>query len=165
MDSLDKLLADLDAVDQSKKTKIEPAQLPKKQLISTEKLLSDLDAIDLPKANHQQIPVFHPKVIATESRDTNLESLLSQVKSDAEQKKLAAKQAEELQLQQQQLAFKKQEEKRKAARKRQAEEWLKTLEPLSTEGIWFTDFAKNYLSSLEAAIDYLEASERASLNQ
>lgn len=38
-----------------------------------------------------------------------------------------------------------------------AEEWLKTLDPNSSEGRWFEEFACNYRSRIEAAIDYLEA--------
>lgn len=38
-----------------------------------------------------------------------------------------------------------------------AEAWLKALDPYSDEGLWFEQFAYNYASRLEAAIDYLEA--------
>lgn len=38
-----------------------------------------------------------------------------------------------------------------------AEEWLKALDPNSSEGRWFEEFACNYRSRIEAAIDYLEA--------
>jgi len=34
----------------------------------------------------------------------------------------------------------------------EANEWLKKLDPLSGEGLWFEEFAKNYPSRLEAAI-------------
>lgn len=61
---------------------------------------------------------------------------------------------------QQQLAAQQQAEAIRKRRERQAKQWLKELDPLTTEGIWFTDFARNYSSLLEAAIDYLEASER-----
>lgn len=37
----------------------------------------------------------------------------------------------------------------------QAKEWLKNLDPLSSEGLWFKEFAKHYPSELEAALDYL----------
>ena len=35
--------------------------------------------------------------------------------------------------------------------------WLKKLDPLSSEGIWFENFAKKYSSKLAAAIDYLQS--------
>ncbi len=39
----------------------------------------------------------------------------------------------------------------------QADEWLKKLDPLSGEGLWFAEFAKNYPSRLEAAIALIAA--------
>ncbi len=38
-----------------------------------------------------------------------------------------------------------------------AREWLKNLDPLSGEGLWFEEFAKNYPSKLEAAIALMES--------
>lgn len=40
---------------------------------------------------------------------------------------------------------------------RQAETWLKNLDPYSDEGFWFEQFALSYSSKLEAAIEYLKA--------
>lgn len=41
------------------------------------------------------------------------------------------------------------------ARSEAAQKWLKALDPLSGEGLWFAEFAKNYDSHLEAAIALL----------
>ena len=49
------------------------------------------------------------------------------------------------------------EQRKKKAMMRQAEEWLKRLDPYSDEGIWFEEFAYSYESKLAAAIDYLAA--------
>ncbi|BAU10710.1 hypothetical protein LEP3755_12020 [Leptolyngbya sp. NIES-3755] len=38
-----------------------------------------------------------------------------------------------------------------------AQEWLKNLDPNSSEGRWFEEFACNYENRTVAAIDYLEA--------
>jgi len=38
-----------------------------------------------------------------------------------------------------------------------AREWLKMIDPLSGEGLWFEEFAKNYPSKLEAAIALMES--------
>ncbi|PZO43462.1 MAG: hypothetical protein DCF19_05860 [Pseudanabaena frigida] len=38
-----------------------------------------------------------------------------------------------------------------------ATEWLKHLDPLCSEGLWFEEFAKNYSSRLEAAIALLQS--------
>ena len=40
---------------------------------------------------------------------------------------------------------------------KQATSWLKQLDPLSGEGLWFEEFAKNYPSKLEAAIALLSS--------
>ncbi|MEB3225650.1 MAG: hypothetical protein VKJ86_07580 [Synechococcus sp.] len=40
-----------------------------------------------------------------------------------------------------------------------AETWLKELDPLSNEGLWFMEFAKSYNDRLSAAIEYLQALE------
>jgi hypothetical protein len=49
---------------------------------------------------------------------------------------------------------------RRAQLTEQAKEWLKWLNPKSEEGLWFEEFACNYESRLEAAIDYLEALQK-----
>lgn len=40
-----------------------------------------------------------------------------------------------------------------------AQQWLKTLDPYSPEGMWFNEFAHPYDSRLTAAMEYLEALE------
>lgn len=52
-------------------------------------------------------------------------------------------------------------QQRRAELAKQAKTWLKKLNPRSTEGQWFEEFACNYESREEAAIDYLEALEEA----
>ncbi len=56
---------------------------------------------------------------------------------------------------QQQLEQLKQQ--RRAELRHTAQQWLNKLSPQSEEGRWFDEFACNYASQLEAAIDYLEA--------
>lgn len=46
-------------------------------------------------------------------------------------------------------------QRRRKALVKQAEMWLKKLDPYSDEGFWFQQFADSYDSKLEAAIDYL----------
>lgn len=157
MNSLDKFLADLDAVDQPEYRNINKSK-PENQGSSKEQLLADLAAIDQPRENNQN--AYQAKINLPKSKDPNLETLLSQVKLDYEQKELAELEEKEFVLYQQQLAIQKQEEANKKRREKQAQKWLRALDPLTTEGIWFTDFARNYPSVLEAAIDYLAALER-----
>jgi hypothetical protein len=56
----------------------------------------------------------------------------------------------------QQIA-KQQKTKDQEAIAKTATEWLKKLDPLDGEGLWFEEFAKNYDSRLEAAIALLQS--------
>lgn len=85
------------------------------------------------------------------------DALLSQIKTEfAEQDK-----AEELKIQQQikeeKLRQEQIKQQQKQALTKEAEAWLKKLNPRSAEGLWFEEFAYSYSSKLEAAIDYLQA--------
>jgi hypothetical protein len=42
----------------------------------------------------------------------------------------------------------------------QAKAWLEELDPLSSEGLWFTEFAKKYPSPLLAAMELLQHQKR-----
>ena len=152
MDSLDKLLADLNAVDQPKPSNLDQAQ--------TDKLLAALAAINQSRENPQSTDQSSPKSSSSKAKDPHLETLLSQLKLGYEQQELEEQKKKQVLLHQQQLAAQQQSEAIRKRRERQAKQWLKELDPLTTEGIWFTDFARNYSSLLEAVIDYLEASER-----
>ncbi|TVQ62417.1 MAG: hypothetical protein EA366_02765, partial [Spirulina sp. DLM2.Bin59] len=69
--------------------------------------------------------------------------------------------AAQLRAQEEQLRAQRGREMERQERRRaitpKAQAWLKTLDPYSEEGLWFEQFAYNYGSRLEAAIDYLEA--------
>jgi len=71
------------------------------------------------------------------------------IEQAARQQQLVAEQQRQAQAQQ----------ARRAALTRTAQDWLRSLDPLSTEGLWFNQFAEQYASRLEAAIDYLAALE------
>ena len=47
--------------------------------------------------------------------------------------------------------------KEQQAKSESAQKWLQALDPLSGEGLWFAEFAKNYDSYLEAAIALLSS--------
>lgn len=76
-----------------------------------------------------------------------------------EQKRQAQLRAEEQkrqeQLRQEQLRQAELKRQKQIAAAKQAEEWLKRLNPRSGEAAWFEEFATKYESKLEAAIDYL----------
>lgn len=116
------------------------------------------------KAEYDQPGVQQPQQkIQTENFEqrrqstSQIDSLLAQVKADYQQHD----QVEELKKQQQFQEDQRQEEQIKQqefeAVKIKAIAWLKKLDPLSSEGIWFENFAKKYSSKLAAAIDYLQS--------
>lgn len=116
--------------------------------------------------NHPQTTPKPP--IKTPTKTQNLRSqdpsgidkLLLEVKADLEQKDIEA----ELERQQRAEVVAKIQAQIRAqqqqALEKKAEEWLKQLEPFSTEGLWFESFAKNYPSQLAAAIEYLQEQEQ-----
>jgi predicted ribosome quality control (RQC) complex YloA/Tae2 family protein len=112
---------------------------------SIDKLLAALEAVDNPTVNRDRSQ--HLPTVPTKSND--IEELLNRVKRDFEQKELIEVQTEKVKLQQQQ-------QQKKANLEKTARQWLKNLDPLSGAGLWFTDFARNFSSPLEAAIAYLE---------
>ena len=91
------------------------------------------------------------------------ENLIEQLRSDYQRKKTVVTQNRT----QNNLAAIQQEElRRQRTRKaltRQAQQWLKNLDPNSDEGLWFEEFSYSYESKLEAAIDYLEALHQSDL--
>lgn len=147
MDSIDKLLAQIKAEYQESDLQEQP-QPPSKQDSSLDSLLNEIEAEPHP-VKQQQIPL-------AQKNEAPLNSLLSDIKADYEaqaraeesrrQEQLKAEERRKQQLKQQELE----------GLKRRAIAWLKKLDPLSTEGLWFENFAENYSSKLEAAIVYLQ---------
>jgi len=88
-----------------------------------------------------------------------IESLLAEVKGQYETQDAAVQEVQRQQLAAEQQRQAQLQQARRAAVSRTAETWLKNLDPLSTEGLWFNQFAEKYTSKLEAAIDYLSALE------
>jgi hypothetical protein len=115
---------------------------------SIDKLLAALDAVDNPKVSRDRSQPS-PTIPA---KSNDIEELLNRVKRDFEQKELIEVQTQKVKLHQEQ-------QQKKANSERTAKQWLKNLDPLSGEGLWFTDFARNFSSPLEAAIAYLEPHE------
>lgn len=135
MESIDDLLAELKAEYQPEKPQILPKQ-PQKPVIP-------------------QIPTVTRKNYTGKPSQTDF--LLQQIKAEYEEQEKAEKFKKEEELQQEQIKQQQILNQQKKALKKQAEEWLKKLDPLSEEGLWFEEFAYKYPSKLEAAIDYLQA--------
>src|SRR6476469_7817680 len=95
----------------------------------------------------------------TRSPQDPIESLLAEVKGQYETQDAAVQEVQRQQLAAEQQRQAQLQQARRAAVSRTAESWLKNLDPFSTEGLWFNQFAEKYTSKLEAAIDYLSALE------
>jgi len=148
--SIDDLLASIEG-----KAPVKPAQAmtppPTGQpSLSIDDLLTSIEGTT-PKSqvpvippNLNNEPVLIPAPLITPDR--HLEQELRQVAQDIEeqekqkQRELEAQRREQLQV-----------------KAKEAQAWLKQLDRLSSEGIWFEEFAKKYPSELEAALDYLFA--------
>ncbi|AFZ02825.1 salt stress protein, Slr1339 family [Calothrix sp. PCC 6303] len=109
----------------------------------------------LPNSNSQTPQNKSASSTPKKSGSNSVDRLLTEVQADFQEKDLA----EELQHKQQIEAerIKKEQLKIQQAEvfKKQAEDWLKNLDPLSSEGLWFERFAEQYPSKLEAAVEYL----------
>lgn len=94
-----------------------------------------LAAIDAKPQQKTPAPVDKYTVQST----SDIEHLLSEVKTDYVQKnrELERHKAKEME--------------------KQAIAWLRNLDPMSSEGLWFEQFAQKYPSKVTAAIDYLRS--------
>ncbi|MBD2042364.1 salt stress protein, Slr1339 family [Microcoleus sp. FACHB-672] len=84
-------------------------------------------------------------------------NLLAELKGEYEEEAKAEEQKRQQQLKEEQIRQEKLKQQQREAISKQAQAWLKTLDPLSDEGLWFEEFAYKYPSKQEAAIDYLQA--------
>jgi hypothetical protein len=109
----------------------------------------------LPNPNSQTSQNKSVSSAPKKAGSNSIDRLLGELQADFQEKDLA----EELQQKQKIEAERIKNEKLKMQQaevfKKQAEDWLRKLDPLSSEGLWFERFAEQYPSKLEAAIDYL----------
>lgn len=139
MDSIDKLLSELKAEYQK------PANPPPERTEEVEKVKLDSS------------PLSSSFSTSSSAKKDVIDNVLSQVKQDFEHKELLEEQQKQQLLEEQRIRQEKLKVKELEGLKKQAQEWLNKLEPLSPEGLWFESFAKSYNSQLEAAIEYLQA--------
>ncbi|MFN6501193.1 MAG: salt stress protein, Slr1339 family [Nostoc sp. DedQUE01] len=127
MDSIDKLLAEL----QTEYKEEQPKQQPPKS--TTAKSFIPLS----------------PKSASL------MDNLLAEVKADFVEKDAAEELKRQEELEQERIRQEQLKVKQLEVLKVQAKEWLGKIDPLSPEGLWFESFAESYPSKLEAAIEYL----------
>ncbi len=142
MDEIDKLLSQIEASNR-KNTKI-PKQQPKAASLQPS---SDIDSLLAEvQADFTNLPTTSNSL---KNDSPAIDSILSQVKANYEEQGQARLQLKQQQLEAEQL-------KQIETLKTRAKEWLKQLDPLSTEGLWFERFAEGYPTKIEAAVNYLQ---------
>ncbi len=124
-------------------------------------LLSELqDEYSYTKPKSPQSNLSRNKAISSHPKSTSaIDKLLADVKSDFQQKDLAEELQRQEELQAEQVRQGQLKAKRQEGLKKEAKSWLKNLDPLSSEGLWFERFAEGYPSKLDAAVEYLQSME------
>ncbi len=102
-----------------------------------------------------QAPQTKPLISSVPSGDA-IDRLLTEVKADFAQQDLAEELQKQQQLEQERIKQAQLKAQQLAALRKQAQDWLGKLDPLSPEGLWFERFAEKYSSKIEAAVDYLQ---------
>ncbi len=108
----------------------------------------------LPPLPPRQAQVSWQKTIVSSSAEN---SLLVELKAEVEEKQKEEELKRQQQLKEEQLRQERIKQQQRQALTKEAQEWLKKLNIRSAEGLWFEEFAYDYPSKLEAAIDYLQA--------
>jgi hypothetical protein len=130
MDSLDKLLGELKAEYHQTKS---PGSQPQK--------------------NTAKSSTAPPKSLSLE------DSLLAHVRADFAQQDALEELQKQQAIEQEQIRQAEIKAQGLAALRGEAQAWLKTLDPFSSEGLWFERFAEGYPSKIDAAMGYLQSDE------
>ncbi len=149
MESIDDILSQLKSEYEDKDN---PKPQPKKPPLTKEELYQPPIAVTPPSQNSWQSNVV-PSAAEYSLLDELKAEFAEQDREEEIKKQQKLKEEEQIQerIRQQQCQ----------AIKKEAEAWLKKLNPRSAEGLWFEEFAYSYSSKLEAAIDYLQAIKEA----
>lgn len=140
MDEIDKLLANLNQSSTPPVSK-SPQPAADSSTRSIDDLLSQIEI-----SQPQSPPPAPPP-----------QRLLEEMKAEHDQQQAELERQAERERQRKQRRLENLKQQRRLALVEKAEQWLKSVDPKSSEGRWFEEFACNYSSRLEAAIDYLEA--------
>lgn len=143
MDEIEQLLSQIQAEDRDANTpKQQLKALPLEPSSNLDSLLAEV------QADFTNLPLASKYLT---NNPPEIEHILLQVKANYDTQDQERSQLKQQQLQAEQL-------KQVETLKLRAKAWLKQLDPLSTEGLWFERFAEGYATKLEAAINYLQAS-------
>ena len=141
MESIDRLLADIKAEYEEKD---KPAEVKNPPALKAEKPEKPTYLPPAPPKTKNLYPLSEY-------------SLIGELKAEYEERDKAEEMKRQQQLQEEQRRQQQLLEQQRHKLTLAAQEWLKELEPLSDEGLWFEELAGKYPSRLEAAIDYLQA--------
>jgi hypothetical protein len=110
-------------------------------------------------------PPVPPAVTPVSDRATSpgVDRLLAELGGEYREKDQAEAQERQQRQAEEQSQRERFQQLQRQALRRDAEAWLKKLDPLSGEGLWFGEFAEGYPSRLDAAIDYLAALKEVQL--
>lgn len=131
MDSIDKLLAEIQA--EYKGEKPQPQQ-PQKPKVTTAKTF----------------------ITSASGSDGLIDHLLADVKADFAEQDAAEELRKKQELEQEKIRQAQLKTQQLENLQKQAQAWLSKLDPFSSEGLWFERFAQAYPSKLDAAIEYLQ---------
>jgi len=129
MDSIDKLLAELQA------------------------------EYDEPATPQQPPPQRKTFIQAPPKSTSLIDNLLAEVKADFVEKDTAQELRIQQELEQERIKQQQLKAQQLEVLQKKAKDWLGKLDPLSSEGLWFEKFAEGYSSKLQAAIEYLQTNE------
>ncbi|MBD1835967.1 hypothetical protein H6F61_25590 [Cyanobacteria bacterium FACHB-472] len=149
MESIDDILASVKAeyeVKDNPKLLHNPQQL-KEKLVNPHAIAPSVKVVE-------NLPLQPGKNNLSSSHE---DRVIAQVKAEFEEQEKAQKLKQQQQLAEKKIKQEQIKHQQREALASQAKEWLKNLNPLSEEGLWFEEFAYAYPSKLDAAIDYLQA--------
>ena len=145
MESIDDLLNQIKAEYQEKDN---PKPQPKQPTLKAEDIFQESSAPTPPPQSYGQ------KNVTPSAAEYNL---LSELKTEFAQQEREEELKRQEKLKEEQKRLEQIRKQQRQALTKEAQEWLKKLNPRSDEGLWFEEFAYSYSSKLDAAIDYLQA--------
>ena len=112
-----------------------------------------------PKQQQSKSPTAKSVILPSPKSASFLDNLLAEVQADFAEEDAAIELKRQQELEQERIRQEQLKAKQLEALKVKAKVWLAKVDPLSSEGLWFESFAESYSSKLEAAIEYLRNNE------
>jgi hypothetical protein len=145
MDPIDQLLQKLNPIAQP----VAPSNAGRSNSVTNGAMAESIESL-LQRLGEPQKQQVRDRLLSTPSPQP---SIIPELQTYANEKAEAERIVRDRHLKEQQVLQKQQQQELRS----QALDWLKTLDPLSTEGLWFNSFAEGNGDRLEVAIEYLAA--------